>query len=77
GAVVAGEVPPYAIVSGVPAQVVRYRFDETTIAAIRRSRWWELELDVLRANADAFADPARFVEWQAGSRQRPASKHPE
>ncbi len=71
GAVVAGEVPPYAIVSGVPAKVERYRFDEATIEAIRRSRWWELDLEVLRANADAFADPARFAAWQAGG--NPAS----
>ncbi|MGQ0587154.1 MAG: DapH/DapD/GlmU-related protein [Gammaproteobacteria bacterium] len=68
GAVVAGEVPPYAIVTGVPAGVERYRFDEATIEAIRRSRWWELDLEVLRANADAFADPGRFATW--ASKQR-------
>lgn len=68
GAVVSGDVPPYAIVSGVPAKVVRYRFDEATIEAIRRSRWWDSDLDVLRANAAAFADPAAFIAWQAGAR---------
>lgn len=72
GSVVSGEVSPYAIVSGVPAKVVRYRFDEETIEAIRRSRWWDLALDVLRANADAFADPARFAAWQDGARPAPA-----
>ena len=76
GAVVSGEVPPYAIVSGIPAKVARHRFDEATIEAIRRSRWWDLDLDVLRANADAFADPARFVAW-AGSQRAPASPPPE
>lgn len=65
GAVVSGEVPPYAIVSGVPAKLARYRFDEATIEAIRRSRWWELDLDVLRENSAAFADPAGFAAWQA------------
>lgn len=76
GAVVTGEVPPYAIVSGVPAKVVRYRFDEATIEAIRRSRWWDLDLDVLRENAAAFADPAGFAAW--GSTHRPpASQHDE
>ena len=74
GAVVAGEVPPYAIVSGVPAKLVRYRFDEATIAAIRGSRWWDLDLEVLRGNAAAFADPARFAQWQAGARGA-GSKH--
>lgn len=68
GAVVAGEVPPYAVVSGVPAEVVRYRFDEATIEAVRRSCWWNLDLDILRANAAAFADPGAFIAWQAGAR---------
>ncbi|MGH8028407.1 MAG: CatB-related O-acetyltransferase [Arenimonas sp.] len=72
GAVVAGDVPPFAIVSGVPAKVVRYRFDEATIDAIRRSRWWELDLEVLRANAAAFDDPARFAAWQVSL--RPATR---
>lgn len=73
GAVVAGEVPPYAIVSGVPARVVRHRFDEATIAAIRASRWWDLDPEALRANAAAFADPDRFVAW---SRSQPAPALP-
>ena len=67
GAVVAGDVPPYAIVGGVPAKVERYRFDAATIEAIQRSRWWDLDLDVLRANADAFADPAAFAAWRGGA----------
>lgn len=31
GTVVTKDVPPYAIVAGVPAKVIRYRFDEKTI----------------------------------------------
>ena len=70
GAVVSGEVPPYAIMSGVPAKPVRYRFDEATIAAIQQTAWWDLDPETLRAHADAFADPAAFLAW-AGA--RPAS----
>ena len=33
-AVVTKDVPPYAIVGGNPAKVIRYRFDEETIAAL-------------------------------------------
>jgi acetyltransferase-like isoleucine patch superfamily enzyme len=67
GAVVSGQVPPYAIVSGVPATVVRYRFDEPTIAALRRSRWWDRSPVELRAHADAFVDAQDFLDDPAGA----------
>lgn len=38
--VVTRDVPPYAIVAGNPARVVRYRFDETRIAALVETAWW-------------------------------------
>ena len=41
-AVVTKDVPPYAIVAGNPALLVRYRFNEATIAALLETAWWEL-----------------------------------
>lgn len=41
GAVVTKDVPPYSIVAGVPAKVIRYRFDKQTIQMIENSKWWE------------------------------------
>lgn len=35
------DVPPYAIVGGNPAKIIKYRFDEETIARLLASRWWE------------------------------------
>lgn len=43
GAVVTRDVPPYAVVTGMPAKVARYRFDPETIAEVEASRWWELD----------------------------------
>jgi acetyltransferase-like isoleucine patch superfamily enzyme len=41
GAVVASDVPAYAIAGGVPAKVLRYRFAPHQISALQRIRWWE------------------------------------
>jgi len=41
GAVVTKDVPPYAIVAGIPGRILRYRFDERTIDRLLASRWWE------------------------------------
>lgn len=49
GAVVMQDVPPYAIVTGAPARLVRFRFDPDTIAVIEATRWWELDRDKLAA----------------------------
>ncbi|AUX76422.1 CatB-related O-acetyltransferase [Sinorhizobium fredii] len=43
-AVVTRDVPPYAVVGGVPAKVIRFRFDETTIARLQAARWWEFKI---------------------------------
>lgn len=43
-AVVVHDVPPYAIVGGVPAKVIRYRFDEETIKELLELKWWRYDL---------------------------------
>ncbi|MCV3384593.1 CatB-related O-acetyltransferase [Campylobacter lari] len=40
-AVVTKDVPPYAIVAGVPAKIIRYRFDEKTIERLLKLKWWD------------------------------------
>lgn len=44
GAVVTKNVPPYAIMGGVPARVIRYRFDAETIAALEALKWWNYDI---------------------------------
>lgn len=47
GAVVNKDVPPYAVVVGNPARVVRFRFPENVIAQLQASRWWEKSIEDL------------------------------
>lgn len=42
-AVVTRDVPPYAVVAGFPARVIKYRFPDQMIAALLRYKWWELD----------------------------------
>lgn len=49
GAVVMNDVPPYAVMVGAPAKLVRYRFSSETIAAIEATRWWTLDREELQA----------------------------
>lgn len=48
-AVVTKDVPPYAIVGGVPAKTIKYRFDPETIQALQDIAWWEWSREVLEA----------------------------
>lgn len=43
--VVTCDVPPYAIVAGVPARVIRYRFEEPVIDRLLHSNWWQWSLN--------------------------------
>lgn len=49
-AVVTKDVPPYAIVGGNPAKVIRYRFDESTIQKLESIAWWDWESEKIIEN---------------------------
>jgi virginiamycin A acetyltransferase len=54
GSVVSRDVPPYAIVVGTPAEVVRMRFDDDIVERLLESRWWEWGHDEIRAKEELF-----------------------
>ena len=54
GAVVNKDVPPYAVVVGNPARVVRYRFDPATIERLLAEKWWEKDFEEIRRDPEEY-----------------------
>ena len=57
GAVVTESVPPYAIVGGVPARVIKFRFTPEIIAGLIRVAWWDWHPQRIRENMAWFYLP--------------------
>ncbi len=46
GSVVTKDVPPYAIVGGVPAKIIKYRFSTENINKLLKSKWWNNDINI-------------------------------
>ncbi|MVU77842.1 antibiotic acetyltransferase [Nocardia sp. ET3-3] len=53
GAVVTADVPPYTIVGGNPAQVVKQRFSDADVARLLRAAWWNWPVELITENVRA------------------------
>lgn len=56
GSIVTKNIPPYTIVGGVPAKIIKYRFDEETIEKLLILKWWEKDQIWIREFANDFED---------------------
>lgn len=54
GAVVTKDIPPYAIVGGVPAKIIKYRFTPKVIKDLLEIQWWNWDDNVIAKNLDNF-----------------------
>ena len=62
GAVVTHDVPDYAIVAGVPARIIRYRFTEDQIKRLKQIQWWNWDDKTIADRFDDFIDIESFIQ---------------
>lgn len=66
GSVVTKDVPPYAIVGGVPAKIIKYRFDENTVKKLIKLDYGELDRDTIKKHIEDLYEkvtPETDVSW--------------
>ena len=61
-AVVTKDVPPYTIVAGNPAKIIRYRFEKNVIDQLLKIEWWNWPKEKVEKNIDLLADINKFLE---------------
>ena len=61
GALVNKSVSPYAIVGGIPAKLIRYRFEQEEIGYLSELKWWDKDFAWIEENAFLFADIKKLI----------------
>jgi len=62
GSVVTRSCPPYTIIGGNPARIIRPRFSEKIINQLLELKWWEWPDDEIKKYAHKFNDPETFLK---------------
>lgn len=63
GAVVTKNIEPYSIVAGVPAKVIKKRFDDKIILKLEQDKWWDLkDTELIRYAKENFLDLSNFYK---------------
>jgi acetyltransferase-like isoleucine patch superfamily enzyme len=66
GAVVTKDVPAYAVFAGVPARLIRYRFESEQIDKLESTQWWNKDIEWLKKNHQKFRNIKDFLELSNG-----------
>lgn len=63
GSVVTKNIEPYSIVGGVPAKILKYRFDEEIIQLALKSKWWEKSDKEIHLAANLIKNPIEYFSF--------------
>lgn len=62
GAIVVNDVPPYAIVAGVPGRVKKFRFSSEEIEMLKKISWWNWDKEYMKEHCQYFTDPQKLFQ---------------
>lgn len=62
GSIVTKDVPPYAIVVGSPAKIIKYRFDDETITKLLKSEWWNKDIKTLLSSRKMTKNHNEYID---------------
>ena len=68
-AIVTKDVEPYSVMGGVPAKLIRKRFDTDVIDALLEFKWWEMDFYWIERHHELFLQPDRFVTFIKSSKK--------
>jgi len=62
GSIVTHDVPAYAIVAGIPAKVIRYRFSKDECKMLQNINWWDKDIEWLQEHSKEFLNTKIFLQ---------------
>ena len=60
GAIVTKDVPDYAVVVGVPAEIIKYRFSEDFIKKLLELKWWDLDSKIIKKHVELWGNKFNY-----------------
>lgn len=67
GSIVTKDVPPYAVVAGNPAKIIKYRCNDEQIKALLRIKWWDWPIELIKERKNDFANIDDFIKKYGGN----------
>lgn len=62
GSVVTKDVPEYAIVTGIPANISKFRFEENIRRDLLQTKWWNMPNEWIEKNCLLFTNPLQLID---------------